>query len=286
MDFQTAKRLPIVDYLNRRGVTPDQVLGNQVWYRSPLRSESTASFKVDATRNIWFDHGEGIGGTLIDLVTALDKVSPLEALRRLDSTQPINPPTTLPDCQPRPARAEEHTVRIKSVKMLGNPALIQYAEHRRIPFPLARTYLQECYYSVDEKHFFGLGFANDLGGYELRNRLWQGCSSPKAITTLPVEGSDTVSVFEGFFDFLSAMVYFNRSKPAHTVVVLNSAALLQTALPALHQYKRVHLFLDNDATGIKAAGSVKATCHNVVDYSTQYYPHHKDFNEFLIKSTE
>jgi hypothetical protein len=39
------------------------------WYLSPLREEKTPSFKVDRRINVWYDHGTGKGGDLIDFGT-------------------------------------------------------------------------------------------------------------------------------------------------------------------------------------------------------------------------
>ena len=33
------------------------------------------SFKVDAVKNVWYDHGIGHGGTLIDLVQAIHQTN-------------------------------------------------------------------------------------------------------------------------------------------------------------------------------------------------------------------
>ncbi|RYZ25137.1 MAG: DNA primase, partial [Chitinophagaceae bacterium] len=61
-----ARRIDLVDYLQHLGYTPQRVRGREYWYLSPLRVENNASFKVDRQRNIWYDHGLGWGGTMID----------------------------------------------------------------------------------------------------------------------------------------------------------------------------------------------------------------------------
>ena len=42
-----------------------------LWYKSPLRNESEASFKVNTTMNSWFDFGVGKGGNIITLASYL-----------------------------------------------------------------------------------------------------------------------------------------------------------------------------------------------------------------------
>ena len=61
-----AKQIDLVDYLSALGQRPQKVRNNDYWYLSPLRTENTPSFKVNRTRNVWYDHGIGKGGNLID----------------------------------------------------------------------------------------------------------------------------------------------------------------------------------------------------------------------------
>jgi hypothetical protein len=52
------------------------VRGRDVWYVSPFRpNERTPSFKVDATKSpqVWYDFGMMRGGTIIDLVAAMER---------------------------------------------------------------------------------------------------------------------------------------------------------------------------------------------------------------------
>lgn len=282
MNFSQAKQIPIVEYLARRGVHAVSIQGSKHWYFSPLRGEKTPSFKVDTERNIWYDHGGGQGGTIIELVQTIDNLTPIDALQQLAKNENSYESFSFHQQQSSSASELEDRVKIKSVKLLSNAALVKYLESRAIPFHLGRKYLSECYYSVGEKSFFALGFQNDKGGYELRNSLWKGASSPKSITTQILPNRSTVAVFEGFFDMLSALVYFNREEPLHSILVLNSVSLLDTALPILANYEQVNLFLDNDTAGKKANEIIRAACPSAIDYAIKYYPNHKDFNDLLI----
>src|SRR5690242_10029568 len=68
MNCAEANKVDLVDYLYSLGHTATKVKGNDHCYVSPLRGERTASFKVDRSKNGWFDHGTGKGGTMIDFV--------------------------------------------------------------------------------------------------------------------------------------------------------------------------------------------------------------------------
>ena len=67
MNIQEAKQIRIADYLQSLGYTPVKQQGNSLWYKSPLREETDASFKVNTEINglyyrkllffSYFDHG-------------------------------------------------------------------------------------------------------------------------------------------------------------------------------------------------------------------------------------
>jgi len=61
-----AKQIDLVDYLAALGHRPQKIRNKDYWYHSPLRDEKTASFKVNRSLNVWYDHGIGKGGNLID----------------------------------------------------------------------------------------------------------------------------------------------------------------------------------------------------------------------------
>ena len=55
MQLHDIKQVSIVDYLAQAGYKPKLTKGVNYWYCSPLRSELTPSFKVNAERNQWYD---------------------------------------------------------------------------------------------------------------------------------------------------------------------------------------------------------------------------------------
>ena len=63
MNIQEAKQIKIADYLQSLGYSPVKQQGNCLWYKSPFRQETEASFKVNTDRNLWFDYGLGRGVT-------------------------------------------------------------------------------------------------------------------------------------------------------------------------------------------------------------------------------
>ena len=66
--------------------------------------------------------------------------------------------------------------------------------------------------STGEGHYQALAFANDAGGYEVRNARFKGSLGHKDITSLALPGSQRAAVFEGVFDFLSVLAHYGRER--------------------------------------------------------------------------
>lgn len=58
---------------------------------------------------------------------------------------------------------------IESIGRISDRMLEEYVRDRAIPLDLARMYLQEIHYRVGGGGYKALAFANDAGGFEVRN---------------------------------------------------------------------------------------------------------------------
>ena len=67
MTIQDVKQIKLADYLQSLGYTPVKQQGKNLWYKSPLREETDASFKVNTELEKWYDFGIGKGGNIIAL---------------------------------------------------------------------------------------------------------------------------------------------------------------------------------------------------------------------------
>lgn len=83
MNCAEANQMDMVDYLSFIGHLPQKICGNDYWYLSPLRGEKHASFKVQRNKNVWYDHGIGKGGSLIDFLMEMHQYNVREALQKL-----------------------------------------------------------------------------------------------------------------------------------------------------------------------------------------------------------
>ena len=71
MTIQDVKQIKLADYLQSLGYTPVKQQGRNLWYKSPLREETDASFKVNTELEKWYDFGSGKGGNIIALAAEL-----------------------------------------------------------------------------------------------------------------------------------------------------------------------------------------------------------------------
>lgn len=84
-----AKQIDMVDFLKSLGHTPQKIRNNDHWYLSPLREEKSPSFKVNRQLNVWYDHGTGEGGNLIDFGIRYFKCSVAGLLqKKIPATKP------------------------------------------------------------------------------------------------------------------------------------------------------------------------------------------------------
>ena len=279
MNYKTANQISLVDWLKKEGFTPTKTDRHNYWYCSPLRSEDTASFHVDIDRNLWCDFGgDAKWGTLIDLVSKLYQKPIATALDILEG----NTHESKPFVFHKPKKTKPSPgLKVVSVQNVKHYALLQYMKQRCIYNSFTLEHIKETTVEINNKTFFALGFKNDKGGFELRNRGFKGSSSPKAITTIN-PGQSSLSVFEGFIDFASALTHYRVAIPSSTVIVLNSVANTKNIIELLKNFKSIHLFLDNDTAGLNAAKEIASNHHNVKNQSQKLYPHHNDFNDFLI----
>lgn len=279
MDLYDIKQIPIVAYLAQAGFEAKLIKGVNYWYCSPLRSELTPSFKVNAERNQWYDFATGDHEDIIDLVCALQHCSTAEAMRRLSALKGVRLAPSFSFGGITPLRSQTPSMELIGVQDVKHPKLLLYLAERGLQPSDASPFLSEVYYKVSGKCFFALGFPNDAGGWELRSPYFKGCFAPKAITTIKGTDSHKLLLFEGFMDFLSWRT-LNLEGQADSIM-LNSLTLLPKLIPTLHPYPIIESLLDNDEAGDRATKRLIDAGLPVKDMRACYAPY-KDINEFLI----
>jgi hypothetical protein len=306
---EQAKLIDLVDYLASLGYFPKKIRNQDYWYNSPFRQEATPSFKVNKSRNIWFDFGQGKGGDLIDFGVQYFKSSVGELLERLSghtlaknlsfhppisdnekSGQSLSSPGFTAGEKKEPSTGK---ILILDEQPLASIPLLQYFQKRQIPIQIAERFCKQIDFLLYGKKHTAIGFQNNAGGYELRNQYFKGSSSPKDITFFANRQKEQLAVFEGFFNFLSYQaIQQSKSESLITLpnrqgnfLVLNSLSFFEKSREKMEDHRHIHLFLDRDKSGIKWTEEALKWSDKYIDQSALYKVF-KDLNEFLIKYQE
>lgn len=284
--WDEVKRIDLVGYLDSLGFQPKLIRNNDYWYYSPFRQEKTPSFKVNRQQNVWFDHGIGEGGTIVDLGIKLFNCTYQELIEKLTSGKTIlNKRSEPPYKEISPTQKQ---IEVLSASILQDLELTTYLKNRAIHIDIAGKYCSEIDFRIGDRSYKAIGFPNRTGGYELRNRWFKGSSTPKDISLIAsMNGQSKLSVFEGFIDFLSALTisdhkFINATKES-SFLVLNSVAFIAREIPLLRSFQDIKLFLDNDKAGRDAKLLLQDQAISFQDAST-WYSRHKDVNEYLMSS--
>ena len=258
--------------------------GNNLWYYSPFRNENEPSFKVNLARNEWYDFGSGKGGSIIDFVMEYHGTDSVQ-----QSLQVISGKSAVIKSDSFSFRPSESLSCFEDILInpLSNPALIHYLKERNIHLPFAQQACKEIHFTYNGKPYFAIGFENVIGGYELRNKYFQGCLSPKEFTHIK-NGNDACCIFEGFMDYLSYLTLKTKHHPEQPniekkrdYIVLNSLTNLSKAIDIISGYNEKYCFLDNDESGKKALLTISNRCGFKVSDQSVFYCDYKDLNDYL-----
>lgn len=171
---------------------------------------------------------------------------------------------------------------------IRSPSLLQYLDARCIDHNVAGRFLKEVRYRPREKlaEFYALGWPSGEG-FDIRSSAFKGFAGQgKDISRLGLADGKSLSIFEGFFDFLAFLTYYDISDFRNSAIVMNSTALRKRVLEEiqLYDFEKIYLFLDNDRSGAECKDFFKIACEDIeiVDKSN-LYSGYKDFNEMLIR---
>jgi len=294
MNCEQANQIDMVDYLHSIGHEPSKIRGNDYWYHSPLRNEKEPSFKVNRNKNVWYDHGLGKGGSLVDF--AIEYYHPTDIREALQKISFFQRQKYLQNNFKRPrfhlyqesifkeTDTRETAIRIIATKHpIEDLWLCRYLKQRKIEKSIADKYCYEVNFTngSNDKIYIALGFKNNAGGYELRNGYFKGSSSPKYITYQD-NGANKVSVFEGFFDFMSYQtIHQSQLQELTNFLVLNSLSFFERSLLLMEKHESIYLYLDQDEAGRKNTKLALKRSPNFKDES-KLYKGYKDLNDWLI----
>jgi 5S rRNA maturation endonuclease (ribonuclease M5) len=257
------------------GIFPVKENPKTAFYFAIDREEKIPSLAVDFVKNKAFDFGNGKSYDLISIVQQINKCSVSEALKYLSK---------LDFTVQNELKYHENNTQISNhileIKEIQHPALIQYLKSRRAFEQKHR--IKEIHYELKGRKFFGIGFQNNSGGFEIRNLHSKICLGKKDVTLIvnDKKSKNEIVVFEGFFDYLTYRNLENSDNSNCDCLVLNSTAMLFKVEEKLKQYEKISLFLDNDKNGKSVKSKIQSQYRNVEDCSLIYHDF-KDLNEWF-----
>jgi DNA primase len=288
MNAAQAKKIQLFDLLACLGNNPATTHSTgDVWYLSPFRIEKTSSFKINIKDNVWYDHGEGVGGNILDFVMKLKRTDFRGALKFLESTRLTTGNGSITLTSQAPSlfdRRKQMQSKILEIKPVFSFVLKNYLKHDRgLNLEVAYKYLKEIRYKVKDKEYFALGFPNRAGGWELRSSIFKGGIGEKDISIIS-NAQNRVHVFEGFMDFLSALTIKCNDRIGDNII-LNSVALKKRAIEYIKNknYSEIYTYFDNDPAGEKTQQEFKAEFPAGVVPCNYIYTGFNDLNDFLVK---
>ncbi|MGX9985447.1 toprim domain-containing protein [Soonwooa purpurea] len=284
MNCELAKKINLTDLLKKLGYSPTKTTKNDWWYLSPFRTENTASFKVNIDKNIFYDHAEGFGGTPLDFVMKYNHCDIKSALKLLkDNTFSFHQPIIVSSNR---MKAPSYTIR--AIKRLKHPNLIQYIKERNLSLQMVQTYCKEVHYTLNDKSYYAVGFQNDFGGFELRNKYIKMCLGKKASTYFN-NRSRNIALFESWSDYISFLTLFPNAEKQYDFLIFNSVSIIKNTIIKTSnnelfrklQYDKIICCFDNDKAGENAILIIKKAYTNVID-GRKLYEKHKDLNDYLL----
>ncbi|WP_029292836.1 toprim domain-containing protein [Chryseobacterium hispalense] len=244
------------------------------------REEKIPSFSVDFLKNKAFDFGTGKSYDVISIVQQMNKCSVSDALSYLKKFD-------LSASEKKAVKDIDNSKNYEIIQVdnVRHPALIQYLKSRKVYEQ--RILVKEISYRLNGRKFFGIGFLNDSGGYEIRNKYTKICLGLKDVTLIIGEGktNSEILIFEGFFDYLTYRNIEKLEDSSSDHLILNSTAMLFKVKSKLKNYDKISLFLDNDSGGKAITKMIENDYENVEDCSS-FYRDYNDLNEWFCNFNE
>lgn len=275
--------------LSALGHQPVKRSAGELFYHSMIRDgDSKPSFCVNDKQSLWFDHGLGIGGNIIDFAKQYwPDLTFNELLHKINGVvnSPFQFSRALGDFRVVEQNLDSQSshYEIINIHPLGGSQRISAYLKQREVLGVAATYLKEVHYTIlnesgDKRNYCAAGWANENGGWEVRNASFKGCLGKKGMSFLPGTNSK-LAVFEGFLDFLS----WKKDNPTDlgSILVMNSVAYLNAAIDRSRNYSAVEIFFDHDNAGLKATAAFLENIKHARN-GAEIYMGFNDYNEMLM----
>ncbi len=286
MNCKEINNLNPIEVLEKVGVKPYLINGNEALFCAPYRTDNTPSLSYNLDKGVWLDFATGQSGKMVDLLVLLYQVNSIsEMLSRFNKEYGSASFSFSKLKEKKVKSANPHPIKVISIEKVKTLVLTEYLKKRGLSRETWEPYLKEIVLQKSQKTFYNLAFKNDSGGYELRNPAMKNgiCIGTKDITTFN-RTTSTLLIFEGFFDFLSYIElghYTDQSIIVLNSVVNTSKAAQKIEIEFSDPNQKIFLYLDNDQAGKLNTNVLTSQFKNIENRSDRYIKF-KDLNEYLI----
>lgn len=212
MTIDEIKSVSIVQFLETEGYQYAYIHRGNYWYLSPFRAESSPSFNVSPTKNLWNDFGASSGGNIINLVQKMHPswnnhqvLTYLEQQIKNHNLKYAEDYEAMTKEQQRINRWNQSQIAekmkesksitfIDRICKLSHPNLKSYISQRRVDFEVAQDFCKEIHYHINDKHYYAIAFENIDGGMEIRNKYCKRSIGKKTISIIRTMVSHILSV--------------------------------------------------------------------------------------------
>src|SRR5690606_4202210 len=136
-------------------------------------------------------------------------------------------------------------------QVLQNHILTENLKARCLDIAVCKKFLVEVYYQVNDKKYFGVGFKNDVGGIEIRNKYAKLCLGKKWYSSIKNKCKQLI-VLESCSDYISLLILYPHTDNQFDFVILNSLSLLTMLVVVFEEYEKIFLALVNDDARTKS----------------------------------
>ena len=272
---EVKEKISIKTVLESFNLFPVKENRKTAFYFALDREEKIPSLSVDFVKNKAFDFGTGKSYDVISIVQQMNQCSVSEALKYLETFD-----FSIHNEFQNEGTKQYKEYKILNVREIQHPALVQYLKSRKVYEQ--KELVKEIEYELNGKKYFGVGFFNNSGGVEIRNKYSKICLGKKDVTLLKNElnSFNEILIFEGFFDYLTFKNLEKNENSNSDYIILNSTSMLFKVEETLKKYDKISLFLDNDKNGNATKKAILKKYENVEDCSL-IYQKFKDLNEWF-----
>lgn len=247
--------------------------------------------KISVSEKGWHDLKSGEGGQIIKAIQKYQKLDWLEAVNWLNEFN-TGLSTDFTKIREKTAlerqNLEDGKFQITQVAKPSTGKLINYFRERGISSQTLREYTKQIHYQVGQNHYYGIGYQNVKGGYEIRNPFAKTKFGTSDVTELGNPQAKKMAVCEGMTDTLSMIEILKakgRDLNDYKFVCLNSVTNVSKFIERYqNESSQMFFCLDGDSAGNEATKKLLEQFPQAQDVRDSFGIHeqgYKDLNEHL-----